>query len=184
MRDLVPVPRMRDFMSVRRMRVLMRVPRPRDLGPVLRPRRPLTGREALGGDLAPGTDAPSPAAPRLRDLALGAATLAAFTAIGVASGRAQSFMPGEVAGFLALTVALVLAERRPALHRAASRGLVPLARLLLRHMGLLFVPAGVAGVHGLLALPSRDAGPVLLALVVSTVLGLAAAARLAAPHRR
>ncbi len=134
-------------------------------------------REALGGDLAPAAAADNaPPSARAPDLLLAMALIAAFTAIGEASARAQSLVPGAVAGFLALTVALALVERRPGLHRGITRGLVPLAGLLLRHMGLLFVPAGVAGVQGLLALPARDALPVILALVLSTLLGIAATA--------
>ena len=139
-------------------------------------RRRASVREELGGDLAPGTDEALPASPRGHDLALGVAVLAAFTAIGVASARAQSLVPGAVAGFLGLTLALAIVERRPGLHRVVTRGLVPLAQILLRHMGLLFVPAGVVGVQGLLALPPRDVLPVILALAVSTLLGIAATA--------
>ena len=150
-------------------------------------RRP--ARQELGGDQAPGTEdasrtdaAPGTnealrlASPRLPALALAAFVLAALTLLGAAIGRVQSFVPGAVAGFLALTVALAALERRPGLHRSVTSGLVPLARVLLGHMGLLFVPAGVAGVQGLLALPARDALPVVLALAVSTLLGMAVAA--------
>lgn len=150
----------------------------------------VSARERLGGDLAPATaDAAAGARsaesevaavrlarPRLRDLAGGAAALVAFTALGRESGHLQSLIPGTVAGFLLLTVALVVAERRPAWRRPVAAGVVPLAGLLLRHMGLLFAPVGVVGLQGLIDLPSRQAGPALLALVASTLLGLAATA--------
>lgn len=81
-------------------------------------------------------------------------------------------MPGAVTGFL--TLALALVERQAGLHRVVTRGMVPLARVRLGHMGLLFVPAGVVGVQGLPALPGRDVRPVILALAVSTLPGIAA----------
>ena len=133
-------------------------------------------RRALGGDLAPATTEPAPAARRVIDVAVGAAVLAAFTALGRASGHVQTLVPSTVAGFLLLTVALVVAERRPAWRRRVAHGVVPVARLLIRHMGLLFVPAGVTGLRGLLDLPSREGLAVATALLVSTLLGLAATA--------
>ena len=139
-------------------------------------------RARLGGDLAPETGEPAPAAVpvapalRLADLATGAALLAGFTVLGRVGGRLQSLVPDTVAGFLLLTVALLAVERRPAWRRPVAGGVVPLARLLLRHMGLLFVPAGVAGLRGMLDMPARLLAPVLLALLVSTLLGLAATA--------
>ncbi len=136
----------------------------------------MEARDELGGDLAPATAEPARVRARLPDLVLGAAVLAVFTALGAASAHLQSLIPGSVAGLLLLTIALGVLEGRGGLHRVVTRGLVPLARVLLGHMGLLFVPAGVVGVQGLLALPARDVMPVLLALVLSTLLGLAATA--------
>lgn len=143
-------------------------------------------RRALGGDLAPAADSvpaerkPPPLRPDAPDLALACAVLGVFTALGLAIGRAQALVPGAVAGFFLLTVALAAAERRAALRARLERGLVPVARVLLSHMGLLFVPAGVAGVHGLFALPGRAALAVSVALLASTgaaLLGTALAMR-------
>ncbi len=74
--------------------------------------------------------------------------------------------PGPVLG-MALIFALMLASPRVA---ALVR---PVAEAILRHLSLLFVPAGV-GVVGHLSLLGSDALALGVALVVSTVLALAA----------
>jgi holin-like protein len=73
-------------------------------------------------------------------------------------------MPGPVLGFL-LLVAVFLYRGGPGDElRETSQG-------LLRHMGLLFVPAGV-GVVGELAVLKQNALALVIAIPVSTVLGL------------
>lgn len=74
-------------------------------------------------------------------------------------------IPGPVAGMLALLVALVA---RPRLHEVVESG----ATELLRHLSLLFVPAGV----GVIAAASSGAGQwlaIAAALVVSTLATMA-----------
>ncbi len=73
-------------------------------------------------------------------------------------------MPGPVLGFVLLVVVfLYTGGPGPAL-RDTAQG-------LLRHMGLLFVPAG-AGVVGELTVLKQNAVALLIAIPVSTVLGL------------
>jgi holin-like protein len=73
-------------------------------------------------------------------------------------------MPGPVLGFL-LLVAVFLVRGGPGDElRETSQG-------LLKHLGLLFVPAGV-GVVGELAVLKQNALALLIAIPASTVLGL------------
>jgi holin-like protein len=73
-------------------------------------------------------------------------------------------MPGPVIGFV-LLVAIFLYTKGPGaeLHDTAQG--------LLKHLGLLFVPAGV-GVVGTLGVLKQNALALLIAIPVSTVLGL------------
>ncbi len=96
------------------------------------------------------------------------AALAACQVAGVLGGRALGLqIPGAVLGMALLTVGLLLRRRPP----APQAALTQTAGVLLRWMGLLFVPAGV----GVMA----NAGPILtqllpivVAIVGSSLAGL------------
>ncbi|MEL6914176.1 MAG: CidA/LrgA family protein [Pseudomonadota bacterium] len=76
-------------------------------------------------------------------------------------------VPGPVLG-LALLLAIV------ALRPATASDLRPTTRVILAHLSLLFVPAGV-GVIGNLEVLSADWLPLLIILVLSTLLAMLAA---------
>lgn len=76
-------------------------------------------------------------------------------------------VPGPVAGLALLALTLALRGRAPSTERAADG--------LLRHLALLFVPAGT-GVVEYAALLREQAVPIAVALVVSTVCPLLATA--------
>lgn len=97
------------------------------------------------------------------------ATLLVFQLIGEALVRALSVpVPGPVVGMALLLLALVL---RPATLEAIK----PTTQTLLQHLSLLFVPAGV-GVMLHLERLGDEALAIGVALVVSTLVGLASAA--------
>jgi holin-like protein len=97
------------------------------------------------------------------------ATLLVFQLIGEALVRALSVpVPGPVVGMALLLLALVL---RPATLQAIK----PTTQTLLQHLSLLFVPAGV-GVMLHLERLGDEALAIGVALVVSTLVGLASAA--------
>lgn len=97
------------------------------------------------------------------------ATLLVFQLIGEALVRALSVpIPGPVVGMALLLLALVL---RPATLQAIK----PTTQTLLQHLSLLFVPAGV-GVMLHLQRLGNEALAIGVALVVSTLVGLASAA--------
>jgi holin-like protein len=97
------------------------------------------------------------------------ATLLVFQLIGEALVRALSVpIPGPVVGMALLLLALVL---RPATLQAIK----PTTQTLLQHLSLLFVPAGV-GVMLHLQRLGDEALAIGVALVVSTLVGLASAA--------
>ena len=97
------------------------------------------------------------------------ATLLVFQLIGEALVRALTVpVPGPVVGMALLLLALVL---RPATLQAIR----PTALTLLQHLSLLFVPAGV-GVMLHLQRLGDEALAIGVALVVSTLVGLASAA--------
>lgn len=73
-------------------------------------------------------------------------------------------MPGPVLGFVFLVAAFLYRGGPGAELRETSQG-------LLKHMGLLFVPAGV-GVVGELTVLKQNALALIIAIPVSTVLGL------------
>jgi len=77
-------------------------------------------------------------------------------------------VPGAVAGLVILLGALALAGAIP-------EQLGRLADLLLRHLNLFFVPAGV-GLMAHLALLARDGAALIAAIIVSTLAGLVVAA--------
>ena len=81
-------------------------------------------------------------------------------------------VPGPVIGMVLLFAALVLRGR------PVPPGLGATADALLGNLGLLFVPAGV-GVVLYLPLLARDWAPISLAVVVGTLLAIAATGRLA-----
>jgi len=97
------------------------------------------------------------------------ATLLVFQLIGEALVRTLSVpVPGPVVGMALLLLALVL---RPATLQAIK----PTTQTLLQHLSLLFVPAGV-GVMLHLERLGDEALAIGVALVVSTLVGLASAA--------
>ncbi|MGK2740842.1 CidA/LrgA family protein [Tepidicaulis sp. LMO-SS28] len=73
-------------------------------------------------------------------------------------------VPGAVMGLLLLLAGLFIANKVPA-------ALEDVAALLIRHLNLFFVPAGV-GLMAYAGLVARDIWPILAALFVSTLLGL------------
>jgi holin-like protein len=81
-------------------------------------------------------------------------------------------LPAPVIGFAVLALLVVTLERfHPSTARRFRTGLEPSVRLLLSHMGLLFVPAG-AGLLTQGALLSRQWLPISAGLLLSTLLGL------------
>jgi putative effector of murein hydrolase LrgA (UPF0299 family) len=83
-------------------------------------------------------------------------------------------LPGPVIGLAALAAVFLLVERfHTRSHRHLRLHLAPVSRLLVSHMGLLFVPAGV----GIIAEGDtlrQEWLPIVAALVGSTLIGLAA----------
>jgi holin-like protein len=77
-------------------------------------------------------------------------------------------LPGPVLGMAFLLAAMIAAPRLAETVRAPAQG-------LLSHLSLLFVPAGV-GVVGHLDLLGAEGGPMLLAIVLSTILAITAGA--------
>jgi holin-like protein len=97
------------------------------------------------------------------------ATLLVFQLLGEAIVRLGAVpVPGPVVGLALLLLALLL---RP----AAVDAIKPTAQGLLQHLSLLFVPAGVGVMQHLQRL-GDEALAIGVALVLSTLLGLAAAA--------
>jgi holin-like protein len=80
-------------------------------------------------------------------------------------------IPGPVIGMFLLAAVLVAANRGRA-ETAVSAGLTQTAGILIRHMGLLFVPAGV-GVIAESSLLRQQWLPIIAALIGSTLLGVA-----------
>ena len=96
----------------------------------------------------------------------GLTTLVVFQFAGEVLARSLGLtLPGPVVGLMLLFAALLLRGRSGAELRVASSG-------LLRHLSLLFVPAGVGVVTQLGALRENWL-PASVAIVVSTALGLA-----------
>lgn len=97
------------------------------------------------------------------------ALLLCFQLAGEVIARALDLtLPGPVIGMALLLAAMIALPRLGALVREAAQG-------LLAHLSLLFVPAGV-GVVGHLDRLGGDGVAILLAIVVSTVLAIAAGA--------
>jgi holin-like protein len=99
-------------------------------------------------------------------------------ALTFAGGDARSALglplPGPVIGLALLASVALLAERFHAgSHRRLTLHVAPVSRLLVSHMGLLFVPAGV-GVITQGETLRREWLPILAALAGSTLAGLAA----------
>ena len=102
---------------------------------------------------------------------LAAAALALVLAqiIGTAAMQGLGLpIPGPVAGLVLLLGVLAVSGGIPA-------GLGRLADLLLRHLNLFFVPAGV-GLMAHLALLARDGAALTVAIILSTLAGLVVAA--------
>lgn len=97
------------------------------------------------------------------------ALLLSFQLAGEAAVRALGLtLPGPVLGMAGLLVLFLLV---PKTYETAA----PTAQGLLRHLSLLFVPAGV-GIVGHLGRLGADGGPVALAIFVSTALAIAVGA--------
>jgi holin-like protein len=99
-------------------------------------------------------------------------------ALALAGGFAQRgfqlTLPGPVIGLALMAAAFVMVARHHLrLHRRLTLHLVPVSRLLVSHMGLLFVPAGVGIITEGDAL-RREWLPILAGLAGSTLIGLAA----------
>ena len=77
-------------------------------------------------------------------------------------------LPGPVLGMALLVIAMIAVPRLAEMVRGPAQG-------LLSHLSLLFVPAGV-GVVGHLESLGSQGGPILLAIVASTVLAIAVGA--------
>jgi putative effector of murein hydrolase LrgA (UPF0299 family) len=88
-------------------------------------------------------------------------------------------VPGMVLGLALLLAALAARARRLGAARAVPAGLDGVARGLHAHFGLLFVPAG-ADIVSHLDLLAREGGAILAAVIGSTLVGIAVAARIAA----
>ena len=83
-------------------------------------------------------------------------------------------LPGPVIGLALLALVLLLAARWHAWsHRQLTLHLSTVGRLLISHMGLLFVPAGV-GIIAEKDVLRREGLPILVAVIGSTLLSLAA----------
>jgi holin-like protein len=83
-------------------------------------------------------------------------------------------LPGALIGLTLLAAGFLLFERFHARsHRHLTLHLVPVSRLLISHMGLLFVPAGLGIITEGEPL-RREWLPIVGALVGSTLIGLAA----------
>ncbi len=91
--------------------------------------------------------------------------LLAFQLGGEVFARAAGLpLPGPVIGMVFLLVFLLAVPK-------VADWLKPVATILLAHLSLLFVPAGV-GIVGHLDRLGSDGGPILLAIVVSTALAI------------
>ena len=98
----------------------------------------------------------------------GALALATAQLVGTALMQGLGVpIPGAVAGLLFMLVTLAIAGGVP-------QGLGRVADVLLRHLNLFFVPAGV-GLMAHLALLARDGGALTVAIAVSTLSGLVVA---------
>jgi holin-like protein len=94
------------------------------------------------------------------------ATLLGFQLIGEVLARGLGLaVPGPVIGMVLLLAFFALVPKAETAVRATAQG-------LLRHLSLLFVPAGV-GVVGHLGALGTEGPAILLALVVSTVAAIA-----------
>ncbi len=97
----------------------------------------------------------------------GALVLVLFDVGGELLAHAGVPLPGPVLGMVGLLLWLLLRGRAPA-------GVDAVADLLLRHLSLFFVPATVGALF-LLPTMAPAAVPIVVALVVSTLLGLVVA---------
>jgi len=104
----------------------------------------------------------------------GFAVLLGFLGLGrIAHEPGHVPLPAAVLGLALITAVLVGLElRAPAAARQASAILVPPARLLISHLGLLFIPAGV-GIMTQSELLRSQWLPIATALVGSTWVGIA-----------
>ncbi len=106
---------------------------------------------------------------RLLAFAGAAAALVAAQLVGTYAMSALGLpIPGAVAGLLVLLAGLAVLRQLP-------DALDDVATLLLRHLNLFFVPAGV-GLMAHLALLARDGGALAVAITLSTLAGLVVAA--------
>ena len=126
------------------------------------------------------TNGPLPTAPlrqasRLAATGIGLGLLFGFSMLGGDARMAGHLaLPGPVIGLALLALVLLLAARWHAWsHRQLTLHLSTVGRLLVSHMGLLFVPAGV-GIIAEEDVLRREGLPILVAVIGSTLLSLAA----------
>lgn len=126
----------------------------------------------------PGPPDPKPAKQTGRVIIRGVIGLVILLALTFAGGSAQKAfqlsLPGPVVGLALLALIFLLVERVHAWsHRHLSLHVAPVSRLLVSHMGLLFVPAGVGIITEGDTL-RREWLPIVAALFGSTFIGLIA----------
>ncbi len=80
-------------------------------------------------------------------------------------------IPGPVIGMALLAIGLAVRDRKVPADAPADTALDQTAGVLLRHMGLLFVPAGV-GIIAQVGLLRQEWAPILVGLLGSTLLSL------------
>lgn len=91
-------------------------------------------------------------------------------------------LPGMVIGLVLLIALLAARARLLGAEHAVPEGLGAAAQGLHAHFGLLFVPAG-ADILSHLDLLAREGGAILAAVIGSTLVGIALAARIAGTMR-
>lgn len=111
-----------------------------------------------------------------RTVVRGLTGLAILLALTFAGGSARKTfhlsLPGPVIGLAILAAVSLLVERfQQGAHRNLTLHVVPVGRLLVSHMGLLFVPAGVGIITEGDTL-CREWRPIVAAVVGSTLIGL------------
>jgi putative effector of murein hydrolase LrgA (UPF0299 family) len=105
---------------------------------------------------------------------VGICVLSVFVFLGVKLQAAGLALPGPVIGLVLLAAALAASASKSGARKGLlglREALTPVAKYLIKHMGLLFVPAGV-GVVTQLDLLRRHWPAIAVALFVSTLLSL------------
>ncbi len=103
---------------------------------------------------------------------LGLAILTGFQLLGEVIRAAFSLpLPGPVIGMFLLAIVLATAPAESFPGKQLRKSLEDVSRMLIEHMGLLFVPAGV-GIVAAGDLLRQEWLPIVVAVLVSTLLGL------------